>query len=107
MELPVECLEGYCLVEAPGATKSAGGIVMPDIEPETDGPVLKKLKVVQIGRGEQMDAGRRREVVVVPGQTYYFLFPRYSMEASVTLNGQKFLFVQSKFVIARERSEVL
>ena len=100
MNIPFDCLEGFCLCEAPVAETTEGGILLPETDGD-DGPQLKKLKVVKTGRGEQLDAGRRREVVVEPGGTYYFLFPAYSLGSVITLNGTKYLIVQSKFVCGR------
>jgi len=100
MEVPFDPLEGYCLCLAPGTEKTEGGLVLPETE-DDDTIQIKKLKVVAVGRGEQMDAGRRREVVVEAGNTYYFLFPSYSMQAPLTLNGVKYVVVQSKFVCGR------
>jgi co-chaperonin GroES (HSP10) len=96
-----EPLEGYCLCEAPGHETSEGGIVIPEskIDSEERGPI--RLKVVSVGPGEQLDAGRRREVVIEPGGVYYFLFPAYSLASTLTFNGVRYVVVQSKFVCGR------
>jgi len=91
-------LEGYCLCEAPGHETTDGGLLLPESKIDSDEREPVKLKVVAVGPGEQMDAGRRREVVIEPGRSYYFIFPHYSLGATLTLGGQKFVLVQSKFV---------
>lgn len=92
-------LEGYCLCDAPGNITTEGGIVIPEtnMRDRVDSEPIR-LHVVKVGPGEQMDAGRRREVVVEAGKTYYFVFPSYNRSAELTLGGVKYLVVESKFV---------
>jgi co-chaperonin GroES (HSP10) len=94
-------LEGYCLCNAPGHETTEGGIVVPEAKIDGEKREPLKLRVVKVGPGEQMDAGRRREVVLEEGGTYWFLFPSYSLGAPLTLGGKRFVVVQSKFVCGR------
>lgn len=97
--IPYEPLEGFCLTDTPGNVTTEGGIVIPEADfrdKEQSEPL--KLHVLKVGPGEQMDAGRRREVVIEPGKTYYFVLPPYSRAAELKLNGVKYLLVESKFV---------
>lgn len=100
-DVPFAPLEGYCLCEAPGHETTEGGLLVPEARVEEADKALKRLKVVAVGPGEQMDAGRRREVVVEPGGVYWFLFPAYSLGDFVTFHGKKYVVVQSKFVCGR------
>jgi co-chaperonin GroES (HSP10) len=94
-------LEGFCLCEAPGHETTEGGILVPEQDIDSDDKAPIKLKVVSVGPGEQMDSGKRREVVIDAGFTYWFLFPRYSLGATLTLQGRKYVVVQSRYVCGR------
>ena len=100
-KIPFEPMEGFCLCEAPGHETSEGGIVVPEATIGADDKSPIKLKVVAVGPGEQLDGNTRREVVVEPWHSYYFLFPAYSLGATLTFGGIKYVVVQSKFVCGK------
>lgn len=99
--IPFIPLEGFALCEAPGHETTDGGIVVPEAKIDSAEKSPIRLKVVAVGPGEQLDAGRRREVVVEPGGVYYFVFPSYSLGSTITLHGKKYVIVQSKFVCGK------
>lgn len=101
-DVPFEPLEGYVLCEAPRHETTEGGLVLPETDlddEEVRTPV--KLRVVKVGPGELMDNGDRRPVGIEPGQSYYFIFPRYSLGAELVLRRQKYVIIQSKFVCGK------
>jgi co-chaperonin GroES (HSP10) len=99
--IPLDPLEGYCLCDAPGHETTESGIVIPESQINDQDKTPIKLHVLKVGPGELMDGGKRREVVIEPGGYYYFLFPSYSLGATLTLQGKKLVLVQARFVCGR------
>jgi co-chaperonin GroES (HSP10) len=99
--IPFEPLEGFCLCEQPENVTTPGGLFLPGGNLDLTDSSPKRMKVLKVGPGEQLDAGRRREVVIDPGNYYYFMFPPYNISGDFRLNGKTYLVIQSKFVCGK------